>query len=172
MALTHSQVAARWIAREVPSNGLKGHSMFCDRDTIYSYGYHFPIARFRDGLIFFNRNGYSKSTERHKSIVRRAIQHYQINEDEGMLVLELPHAAWSDQVKALEHYHHSIVDAVRRWRRARKHKAGCMTVARLELQQFKNYCELAQLDSAGIVRRRSPELAVAAAVITMNPTER
>jgi hypothetical protein len=52
----------------------KGGNMFCEGSAIYSYGYHFPIA-FRIGYrkYLFNRDGYSNTTGKHKSYVRRAL---------------------------------------------------------------------------------------------------
>lgn len=54
----------------------KCNTMFIDGDTIYSHGYHFPIAKRwnKDGIDYlFNSLGYSSSTACHKSFVYRAI---------------------------------------------------------------------------------------------------
>ena len=52
----------------------KGSNLFIDGKVIYSYGYHFPIAiKLEDGFIF-NKDGYSKSTARHKTYVLNAIK--------------------------------------------------------------------------------------------------
>ena len=54
----------------------KGHTlhMFIDGDTIYSYGYHFPIARLIGArYALFNSDGYSNTTSRHKSHVYGAL---------------------------------------------------------------------------------------------------
>lgn len=50
-----------------------GSNMFIDGDTIYSYGYHFPIARRMNGYYLFNSRGYSYSTYRHKQYVLSAL---------------------------------------------------------------------------------------------------
>lgn len=74
--MNHRQVA------EAFANGrtsAKGCNMFIDGDTIYSYGYHFPIARrtdkFIDGqqVVLFTRAGYSVSTSKHISYTRFAL---------------------------------------------------------------------------------------------------
>lgn len=44
----------------------KGSRMFIDGDTIYSYGYHFPVAVRKEGYYLFNSDGYSSSTSKHK----------------------------------------------------------------------------------------------------------
>ena len=53
----------------------KGCNMFIDGDTIFSYGYHFPIAkRIEPDFYIFNSSGYSSSTAKHKSYVRGVLR--------------------------------------------------------------------------------------------------
>lgn len=60
--------------------------MFSDGDSIFSWGRHFEIARYVDStprkgetrpvssrVVLYTIDGYSSSTEKHKSVVRRAI---------------------------------------------------------------------------------------------------
>ena len=79
--MRHDEVAKRF------ANGAtkgKGCNVFIDGDTIYSYGYHFPIARrVREGggegyegrvvAYLFNSDSYSSSTSKHQSYVRGAL---------------------------------------------------------------------------------------------------
>lgn len=59
----------------------KGSRMFIEGDTIYSYGYHFKIAKiFRDNLYLFNTKSYSSSTNRHKCYVKYALPSNQVIE--------------------------------------------------------------------------------------------
>jgi len=52
----------------------KGSHIFIDGDTIFSYGYHFPIARkLKENVYLFNSEGYSLTTEKHKGIVESAL---------------------------------------------------------------------------------------------------
>ena len=51
----------------------RANSMYFGGSTIYSYGYHFPIATRTDEVTFFNISGYSNTTAKHKSLVRSAI---------------------------------------------------------------------------------------------------
>lgn len=51
----------------------RSNSMFFVGNTIYSYGYHFPIATRCDDVTFFNASSYSNTTAKHKSIVKSAI---------------------------------------------------------------------------------------------------
>lgn len=73
---THDEVAHHW-ANETGTH-CKGFNMFYEGDTIYSYGYHFPIARRTENadgqkVYLFNANRYSVSTPQHQTIVHRAI---------------------------------------------------------------------------------------------------
>lgn len=54
-----------------------GSNMFFERDTIYSYGHHFPICKLVDingeKYYLYTTRGYSNSTAKHKILVWRAI---------------------------------------------------------------------------------------------------
>lgn len=85
----HDEVAHAWANKE--NRHRKGFAMFCghisgygspevgqDGDAIFSWGYHFPIARWaRDArgqeCILFTTQDYSVSTAKHISKVKRAI---------------------------------------------------------------------------------------------------
>lgn len=70
---THNEVAHAWAHQT--GRARRGHHVFYEGDTIYSYGYHFPIARIdlERGVTLMTTRGYSVSTSKHKTIVRRAI---------------------------------------------------------------------------------------------------
>ena len=77
----HNEVAHFW-ANKVQTIG-KSNNMFFNNDIIYSYGYHFPIAKhINNNLILFTSKGYSVSTSKHLSITRLAIP----NEKEVLIV--------------------------------------------------------------------------------------
>lgn len=60
----------------------KGGSIFFEKDTIYSYGYHFPMAKFietKKGLrVLFTTKTYSVTTAKHLSIAYGALSQYEI----------------------------------------------------------------------------------------------
>jgi hypothetical protein len=76
-----------WPTKEIPGVWFRGlvpygrnpqGNLYFERDTIYSYGNHFPIAkRVRNGkgdvAYLFNPNGYSNTIARHKSHVSHVI---------------------------------------------------------------------------------------------------
>jgi hypothetical protein len=52
----------------------RGSNIFFKGKTIYSYGYHFPVASIvQPGIILFTTNDYSKATAKHKSFIIRSI---------------------------------------------------------------------------------------------------
>lgn len=68
---TNQEVADAW------AMGCRAESnhMFTDGETIYSYGYHFPIAKKVNGHVLFNHTRYSVTTSKHQSHVRRAMRY-------------------------------------------------------------------------------------------------
>ena len=71
---SHSEVAHIW-ASQSQNAGRAGNIHFED-GVIYSYGRHFPVAKFCPefgNLVLFTNRGYSSSTGKHKSIIRGAI---------------------------------------------------------------------------------------------------
>lgn len=92
MSLSNPQVAEAY-ARGV--GDARSKNMFIKGETIYSYGYHFPIAT-RTGqyvrgyeVVLFNRDGYSNTTARHKSRVAQALSSdYILLEVSGELIRE------------------------------------------------------------------------------------
>jgi len=170
MSITHNEVATRWLQQNTSDVHVdyvvkRGHHMFYEGETIYSYGYHFPIATFRDGIILFNADGYSVSTQRHKRIVRHALYRNNLNKT----VFTLPHALWNNEhALSIVFYKDKIENAVACWRRARRYKTSNMRNAAFYLQEFKTYCDFHKLNLNRILKRDGT-LATAVAVIALNP---
>ena len=67
---TNQQVIDAWLRRE----RSEGRNIFTDGTIIYSYGYHFPIARILpNGGVLYNKTRYSNTTSKHQCHVRRSI---------------------------------------------------------------------------------------------------
>ena len=47
--------------------------MFIEGDTLYSYGYHFPLAKRVEGGFWVNPDRYSVTTSKQQGMVRGAI---------------------------------------------------------------------------------------------------
>ncbi len=77
--MNNREVAHFWANQSKPS--AKGSHFFYEGDTIYSYGYHFPIARLithpvtKKLAYLYNAGKYSVSTSKHQSYVRSAACH-------------------------------------------------------------------------------------------------
>lgn len=70
----HDEVCHVW-AQQTQSEGRAGN-IFFEGKSIYSYGRHFEMARFVDDeTVFITSRGYSVSTAKHLSLVRRAVRH-------------------------------------------------------------------------------------------------
>jgi len=71
---SHNEVAHIW-ASQSQAEG-QASRIFFEGETIYSYGRHFPVARFAPeygNIVLFTSRGYSSSTGKHKGIIRGAI---------------------------------------------------------------------------------------------------
>ena len=71
---SHNEAAHIW-ASQSQHEGRAGNIEF-EGQTIYSYGRHFPVARFAPeygNIVLFTSRGYSSSTGKHKGIIRAAI---------------------------------------------------------------------------------------------------
>jgi hypothetical protein len=71
---SHNEAAHIW-ASQSQYEGRAGNIFFED-GVIYSYGYHFPVARFAPefgDVVLFTSRGYSSSTGKHKTLIRAAI---------------------------------------------------------------------------------------------------
>ena len=72
---SHSEVAHYWANQKQPEG--KSGNIFFVGDTIYSYGYHFPVAKIvSKTTILLTTASYSVSTAKHMSIIRSAIPYY------------------------------------------------------------------------------------------------
>lgn len=117
-------------AQQSQSLGRSG-SIFFEHATLYSYGYHYKIAEYRDTpsgvrVVYFNADGSSKTTERHKTLAHRAIP-------DGIPIFTLPDAIWDDADACVDWYRQQIKEAYDKARRARTNAPWIMEAAeRLE----------------------------------------
>lgn len=76
--MNNTQVAHVWANQHINGRtGARGSNFYFDGPTIYSYGGHFPIARFVEHkgkrCLLFTRRSYSISTSKHINYVWRAL---------------------------------------------------------------------------------------------------
>lgn len=70
-----AQVAHLWANQIQDEAKNPGHNFWFKKDTIYSYGYHFPIAIHYKGIVLFTLQTYSNTTAKHIQAVRSAVSH-------------------------------------------------------------------------------------------------
>lgn len=71
---SHSEVAHIWASQSQYEG--RASRVFFEDGVIYSYGRHFPVARFAPeygNVVLFTSRGYSSSTGKHKTLIRGAI---------------------------------------------------------------------------------------------------
>lgn len=143
---SHDQIAHRWAQRPDPATragSARGHAMFFNDDTIYSYGPHFPIAKWVDppkgpAVVLFTSESYSVTTAKHKSIVHRAIP-------QSVRAFVVPTVR-----AASKHYHRENVKALlqasgaalAKSKRARTYKASYLKASARYLEEARAYARL------------------------------
>ena len=70
--MTNKQIVSKFVAGATTGKN-KGRSLFIEGDTLYSYGYHFPLAKRQEGGFWVNPDRYSVTTSKQQSLVRGAI---------------------------------------------------------------------------------------------------
>ena len=141
--MNNSTLSHNW-ANKIKDTG-KGSSMFYEGDTIYSYGYHFPIAKFItiEDLTFvaFNNNNYSNSTAKHKNHVRRAIPYnYEV-----INCIDMNFGFYGHE-KNMKHYINEINTNLDKAKKATKYKEYLITSAEKSLSELTNYIRLFKID--------------------------
>lgn len=73
----NSMVAHVWAQQRQPHGRSNNGNFYFERETLYSYGTHFPVGVFAGpgGPVFLNSDGYSVSTSGHKSDAWAAVRH-------------------------------------------------------------------------------------------------
>ena len=75
MKYNNSDLAEVWASQTEKDGQNGGSTFFFEGEAIYSYGYHFKIARLIPvvNLVLFTSNECSATTGQHKGLVRRAL---------------------------------------------------------------------------------------------------
>lgn len=71
--VSNAQVAKLWASQKQWTAKNAQGSFYYRDSTIYSYGPHFPIARWINNTVYFTTRSYSKTTAKHKDLVKRVI---------------------------------------------------------------------------------------------------
>jgi hypothetical protein len=78
---THANLAHTWAQQSFTIGHSADRRMFFEGDTIFSYGRHYPMARFTDlrdfegkRVVLFKSDGYSVSTAKHRNHTHEALR--------------------------------------------------------------------------------------------------
>ena len=140
----HSEVSHYW-ANKIQSQG-KACNMFFEGDIIYSYGYHFPIAKhIKNNLILFTSKGYSVSTSKHLGITRSAIP----SEIEVLTVpeVDIRNNTLTSHIDNIEYFINEIKTNFGKSERARKYKEMYLRNGLANINNMKRYLELFKVKS-------------------------
>lgn len=111
---SNSELAHVWAQQNQSHGRNTNSSFFFERDIIYSYGYHYPLARLIGGVTLINSSGYSNSTAKHESHVRYAVR--------GQIIY-VPNVKANNKEshkKNLQYFFDKIIENERKLGRARK----------------------------------------------------
>lgn len=131
-----SDLVHRWANRQTTKG--KSSNIFVDGDTIYSYGYHFPMARhLDDNTVAFTNQSYSVTTSSHLGAVRGAISHKTIIQCWHIP----PHDAdWTHHSQNINKWIALVKDSFVLWGKARKKEKHIDAVENVR-RQAKKYID-------------------------------
>ena len=140
----NSEVAHFWANKRQP-NGKSGN-MFFENETIYSYGYHFPMAKFiNKNTVLYNVDSYSITTSQHQSTVRSAIpSYYKVIKCIAINKYDLNS---HDHLKNINWYISQTKEFISKSKRARVNKAYYLQDAKNMIYNLNEYLKLFRIKS-------------------------
>lgn len=117
-------------------------NIYFDADTIYSYGPHFPMAKFHNGdsFILITTEGYSNSTAKHMSLLRSAVNHVAT-----VYVDNVAPSCIADHRKNIAGLLATARDKAGEWQRSRKYKDMLSRTIRETMSDVSRYLEAFKL---------------------------
>jgi hypothetical protein len=123
-----------------PSLDVSGSNLMACGYTLYSYGTHFPLARwFPDHRVFLinTSENRSNSTSRHQNYVRRSCPENYI--ETGSLIRSCDPVKDSDAYIAA--FNADILNCVAQLKRSRKYKDVCMAILTASIQRRNKFIQ-------------------------------
>jgi len=120
--MNNSQVAHIWANQS--KTIAKGSNFFFNNESIYSYGYHFEVARLvqtekkNKTIALLEPRTYSNSTNRHQSLARNAVHGLYESFDFQLWNRDLTH---KDFLEAFNRFETLVIDSLKKSKRARKY---------------------------------------------------
>lgn len=138
------QCAHIWAQQSQPNGRSNNGNMFFENSTIYSYGYHFPIATFiDDNTVLINNDSYSVSTGKQQGYVRYAVNHHnRIYASTAVIKAYLFDRSFNDmaQMAAIIECQNTVNIKIQRakQKKAARYKAADIQSARTAINECKN----------------------------------
>lgn len=160
--MNNSQVAHIWAQNN--GENAKGSNFFCETDgTIYSYGYHFPAAKFYLGTVILLDGGYySSSTCKHQAYIRQSLPYA------THTIFDVPNVVCHTKLKHRENYKYLLNQSktnLEKSKRARSNKPYLIQAAQQFTEQANNYTKIFKLgykqlstDMGGINKRFAADI--------------
>jgi len=130
-------VAHLWANRTQEYARNPGHNFYFDRDAIYSYGSHFPIARHvtRKGksAVLFTTRSYSSTTAGHKCVVAGACRH--------LTVFHVADVNSTEPRKQFAQYRAEYMGLVGKYAKARQRKPEHLAALRGLVEEANAYAD-------------------------------
>lgn len=142
--MNNSELAHNF-ANKVKSFG-KGSNMFYNNDTIYSYGYHFPLAKFvkdanENEIIMLNIRNYSNTTSKHQNHLRNAIP----TNIKKISCID-PQNTFSANYNNLLYRLNNANNFINKAKKAIKNKMQLISNAKYEINNFNDYVNTFKVD--------------------------
>ena len=138
--LSNNDEVAHFWANKVQSEG-KGSNFFFENNIIYSYGYHFPIAKHYSvkgkDFILKTTQSYSVTTSQHAALVNRASSHLK-----SFSVYNVEPNCKQDHLDNVKDRIDFIGDLMLKANRSRKYKDLHLEHALSIAQEMKEYCSI------------------------------
>ena len=117
---TNSELAHVWASRSQDYGRNGGDSFFFEGDIIYSWGKHFPVARFKkmpngQTVVLYNDSTYSVSTTQHQSLAYSAVTGLDLP------IISIPARFWDDYKGGRDYIILEIQEAISKSSRAKKY---------------------------------------------------
>lgn len=152
-----SMVAHVWAQQSQNEGRTSNGSFYFVGETIYSYGAHFPIARFiKSDLVLMNPDSYSNSTAKHQSHTRAAIS------CKTIAVPNLSPRSKKDHIENLDYLSGEMKEYIIKANRARTYTALYLNSARTTMEDYNYYLEAFKI---GRSRKAYTELPDAGALV-------
>lgn len=129
------------------SEGKNRHgTVYFHNRTIFSYGSHFPMARFVEGRVaLYTTRGYSNSTARHKSYVWRALY------ERNVAIFNVFDPSSSDNAQHFQNYLERAAEVLDQAAKARSRKDRLFSDAAGIIEEANHFATLFELNTRAIL---------------------